>query len=241
MCGRHAARSRHGSNENDAIESPQSNGMAKLSSYDKVICSSVCGCTEYESYSWINIKRLERMVCSEEGKVGWGKIGFTDPARTVLGPMARCCWVCPCLIRRLCFDRDLFVVSPLKCDCGGEFLLKHSFSFLCRHPRDSSVVPSPDGGETPPRRKLCKSLCFRTPPGPSDRGEWPVLNSVSGLFCQWRTNVSLVFSIRRMVLESSAAAPSNETRIAQAPVAERLVALPPARRWSCKCGSRYPP
>src|SRR4029453_9055591 len=27
--------------------------------------------------------------------------------------MARCCWVCPCLIRRLCFDRDLFVVSPL--------------------------------------------------------------------------------------------------------------------------------
>jgi hypothetical protein len=40
-------------------------------------------------------------------------LGFTDPARTVLGPMARCCWVCPCLIRRLCFDRDLFVVSPL--------------------------------------------------------------------------------------------------------------------------------
>jgi hypothetical protein len=38
--------------------------------------------------------------------------------------------------------------------------------------------------------------------------------SVSGLFCQWRTNVSLVFSIRRMLPESSAAAPSNETRIA---------------------------
>jgi hypothetical protein len=64
---------------------------------------------------------------------------------------------------------------------------------------------------------------------------------ISGLFCQWRTNVSLVFSIRRMLLESSAAAPSNETRIAQAPVAERPVALPPARRWSCKCGSRYSP
>jgi hypothetical protein len=47
-----------------------------------------------------------------------------------------------------------------------------------------------------------------------------------------RKNVSLVFSIRRMLLESSAAAPSNETRIAQAPVAERPVALPPARRWS---------
>jgi hypothetical protein len=57
----------------------------------------------------------------------------------------------------------------------------------------------------------------------------------------WRTNVSLVFSIRRMLFESSAAAPSNETRIAQAPVAERPVALPPARRWSCKCGSRYSP
>jgi hypothetical protein len=64
---------------------------------------------------------------------------------------------------------------------------------------------------------------------------------ISGLFCQWRTNVSLVFSIRRMLLESSAAAPSKETRIAQAPVAERPVALPPARRWSCKCGSRYSP
>src|SRR5438034_8993078 len=64
----------------------------------------------------------------------------------------------------------------------------------------------------------------------SDRGEWPVLNSVIGLFCQWRTNVSLGFSIRRILLESSAAAPSNETRIAQAPVAERPVALPPARR-----------
>jgi hypothetical protein len=57
----------------------------------------------------------------------------------------------------------------------------------------------------------------------------------------WRTNVSLAFSIRRMLLESSAAAPSNETRIPQAPVAERPVALPPARRWSCKCGSRYSP
>jgi hypothetical protein len=68
-----------------------------------------------------------------------------------------------------------------------------------------------------------------------------VLKSVSGLFCQWRTNVSLVFSIRPMLLESSAAAPSNETRIAQAPVAERPIALPPARRWSCKCGSRYSP
>ena len=61
------------------------------------------------------------------------------------------------------------------------------------------------------------------------------------LYRPWRTNVSLVFSIRRMLLESSAAAPSNETRIPQAPVAERPVALPPARRWSCKCGSRYSP
>ena len=48
------------------------------------------------------------------------------------------------------------------------------------------------------------------------------------IYRPWRTNVSLVFSIRRMLLESSAAAPSNETRIAQAPVAERPVALPPA-------------
>jgi hypothetical protein len=76
--------------------------------------------------------------------------------------------------------------------------------------------------------------------GPFPRGV-ARFESVSGLFCQWRTNVSLVFSIRRMLLESSAAAPSNETRIAQAPVAERPVALPPARRWSCKCGSRYSP
>ena len=38
--------------------------------------------------------------------------------------------------------------------------------------------------------------------------------------------VSLVFSIRRMLLKPSAAAPSNETRIAQAPVAERLGRAP---------------
>ncbi len=49
----------------------------------------------------------------------------------------------------------------------------------------------------------------------------------AGLFCQWRTNVSLVFSIRRMLLQSSAAVPSNETRIAQALVAERPDVLPP--------------
>jgi hypothetical protein len=47
-------------------------------------------------------------------------------------------------------------------------------------------------------------------------------------FANGEQNVSLVFSIRRMLLESSAATPSNETRIAQAPVAERPVALPPA-------------
>src|SRR6266487_598175 len=78
--------------------------------------------------------------------------------------------------------------------------------------------------------------------GPSDRGEWPVLNSVSGLFCQWRTNVSLVFSTRRMLLASSAAAPSNETRIAQAPVAERPVALPPRNQGAdalCHCYSNH--
>ena len=69
----------------------------------------------------------------------------------------------------------------------------------------------------------------------------PGQSTVSGLICQWRTNVSLVFSIKRKLLESSAAAPSNETRIAQAPVAERPVALPPARRWSCNCGARYSP
>jgi hypothetical protein len=47
-----------------------------------------------------------------------------------LGPMARCCWVCPCLIRRLCFDRDLFVVSPLKCECG-ESLVETFVQMLC--------------------------------------------------------------------------------------------------------------
>ena len=47
--------------------------------------------------------------------------------------------------------------------------------------------------------------------------------------------------LRACCSKSSAAAPSNETRIAQAPVTERPVALPPARRWSCKCGSRYSP
>ena len=70
-------------------------------------------------------------------------------------------------------------------------------------------------------------------------GKVNIKTQVLVAYCQWRTNVSLVFSIRRMLLESSAAVPSNETRIAQAPVAERPVALPPARRWSCKCGSRY--
>jgi len=93
-----------------------------------------------------------------------------------------------------------------------------------------------------PRRKLFKSLSSWTPPGPSDRGEWPVLNSVSGLFCQWRRNVSLAFSIRRMLLKSSAAAPSNETRIAQAPVAERPIALPPRNQGAdalCHCYSNH--
>jgi hypothetical protein len=123
------------------------------------------------------------------------------------------------------------LVSPLPAAAnfrdrfGWEFRRK----LLMRH-----VVPSRTAVKPPPRRKLFKSLCFRTPPGPSDRGEWPV-------YCQWRTNVSLVFSIRRRLLVSSAAAPSNETRIAQAPVAERPVALPHVRRWSCKCGSRYSP
>ena len=72
-------------------------------------------------------------------------------------------------------------------------------------------------------------------------GKVNIKTQVLVAYCQWRTNVSLVFSVRRTLLESSAAAPSNETRIAQAPVAERPVALPPARRWSCKCGSRYSP
>ena len=59
---------------------------------------------------------------------------------------------------------------------------------------------------------------------------------------RWRTNVSLVFSIRRILLASSAAAPSNETRIAQAPVAERSVALPPENQGadvSCHCYSNH--
>src|SRR5437016_14616390 len=64
----------------------------------------------------------------------------------------------------------------------------------------------------------------------------------AALFCQWRTNVSLVFSIRRMLLQSSAAAPSNETRIAQAPVAERPIALPPRNQGAdalCHCYSNH--
>jgi hypothetical protein len=36
---------------------------------------------------------------------------------------------------------------------------------------------------------------------------------------------NLVFSMKRKLLESSAAAPSNETRIAQAPVAERVATM----------------
>jgi hypothetical protein len=74
--------------------------------------------------------------------------------------------------------------------------------------------------------------------GPFPRGV-ARFESVSGLFCQWRTNVSLVFSIRRTLLESSAAAPSNETRMAQAPVAERPLVLPPEIRepMSCHCYS----
>jgi hypothetical protein len=53
-------------------------------------------------------------------------------------------------------------------------------------------------------------------------------------FANGEQNVSLVFSIRRMLLESSAAAPSNETRIAQAPVAERPIALPPENQGSAQ-------
>ena len=70
---------------------------------------------------------------------------------------------------------------------------------------------------------------------PHPRGDVPPASRESGTFCQWRKNVSLVSSYRRTLCESSAAA------LCQAPVAERPVALPPARRWSCKCGSRYSP
>jgi hypothetical protein len=50
---------------------------------------------------------------------------------------------------------------------------------------------------------------------------------VRAYFANGEQNVSLVFSIRRMLLQSPAAAPSNETRIAQALVAERPDVLPP--------------
>src|SRR5947209_20584859 len=54
-------------------------------------------------------------------------------------------------------------------------------------------------------------------------------------------NLRLSDDLIDLLLEPSPAAPSNETRITQAPVAERPVALPPPRRWRCKCGSRSSP
>ena len=60
---------------------------------------------------------------------------------------------------------------------------------------------------------ICRSARIRsTAPAARQTGSSPRPRH----YRPWRTNVSLVFSIRRMLLESSAAAPSNETRIAQA-------------------------
>ena len=88
---------------------------------------------------------------------------------------------------------------------------------------------------SPPRMRRLQHRCFvnkllRT----------EIASSLSRQTMEWRVlrmakNVSLVSSNRRTLCESSAAA------LCQAPVAERPVALPPARRWICKCGSRYSP
>jgi hypothetical protein len=98
--------------------------------------------------------------------------------------------------------------------CTGTFFVSSGLSrqvALSRHSGESDHCGSPD--PCPPRRG---SLVLGD--GGADGRRFP-----------WRTNVSLVFSIRCMLPESSAAAPSNETRIAQAPVAERPFALPPAQ------------
>jgi hypothetical protein len=49
----------------------------------------------------------------ERSKLAW----ICRSGQNHFGPMASCWWACPCLIRRIYFDGDILVVSPLTAEC----------------------------------------------------------------------------------------------------------------------------